>query len=347
MNTLFRMNTISKLFATALAAMTCGAVSAQTGVLNLYSARHYSTDEALYSNFTKQTGIKINRIEAGEDALLARIESEGDKSPADVFLTVDAGRLATAEQKGIFAPVNSAILNAQIPAHLRMASNTWFGFSTRARLIVVDKAKVPVGAVKTYADLADPKWKGQICTRSGSHVYQLSLLSAMIEHEGAAKAEAWAKGVAANLARTPRGGDTDQIKAVAAGECAIALANSYYYGRLLNSAKPDEIAIIEKTRVIFADQEGNGTHINVSGGGVLKYAPNKANAIKFLEYLASDQAQAYFADGNNEWPVTKTAKMTNAKLEALGTFKQDQINMAALGKNQALAQEIVVRVGWK
>jgi iron(III) transport system substrate-binding protein len=347
MNTHMRMSTLSKLFATALAASTCGAVFAQSGVLNLYSARHYSTDEALYTNFTKQTGIKINRIDAGEDALLARIESEGDKSPADVFLTVDAGRLATAEQKGIFAPVNSELLNTQIPAHLRMANNSWFGFSTRARLIIVDKAKVPVGAIKSYADLADPKWKGQICTRSGSHVYQLSLLSAIIEHEGAAKAEAWAKGVAANLARTPRGGDTDQIKAVAAGECAIALANSYYYGRLLNSTKPDEIALVEKTRVIFADQEGYGTHINVSGGGVLKYAPNKANAIKFLEYLASDQAQAYFADGNNEWPVTKTAKMTNAKLEALGSFKQDQINMAALGKNQALAQEIVVRVGWK
>ncbi len=340
------MKSLSKMLLLPLA-LAAGAACAQESQLNLYSARHYSTDEALYSNFTKATGIKINRIEAGEDALLARIESEGEKSPADVFLTVDAGRLATAEQKGIFAPVNSAILAAQIPAHLRMANNAWFGFSTRARLIIVDKVKVPVGAIKTYADLADPKWKGQICTRSGSHVYQLSLLSAMIEHEGAAKAEAWAKGVAANLARTPRGGDTDQIKAVAAGECAIALANSYYYGRLLNSTKPDEIAIIEKTRAIFADQEGKGTHINVSGGGVLKYSPNKANAIKFLEYLASDQAQAYFADGNNEWPVTKSAKMTNAKLEALGTFKQDQINMAALGKNQALAQEIVVRVGWK
>jgi iron(III) transport system substrate-binding protein len=340
------MKLLSKIMLVS-AAFCAASAFAQTSVLNLYSARHYNTDEALYANFTKQTGIKINRIEAGEDALLARIQSEGAKSPADVFLTVDAGRLSTAEQAGIFAPVNSLILNAQIPTHLRMTSNTWFGFSTRARLIIVDKAKIPVGAIKTYADLADPKWKGQICTRSGSHVYQLSLLSAMIEHEGAAKAETWAKGVAANLARTPRGGDTDQIKSVAAGECTIALANSYYYGRLLNSSKPDEIALVEKTRAIFPDQEGQGTHINVSGGGVLKYAPNKANAVKFLEYLASDQAQAYFADGNNEWPVTKTAKITNAKLEALGSFKQDQINMAALGKNQAQAQEIVVRVGWK
>ncbi len=320
---------------------------AQANVLNLYSARHYSTDEALYNNFTAQTGIKINRIEAGEDALLERIKTEGDKSPADVFLTVDAGRLWVAEQTGIFAPVNSALLSAQIPAHLRMASNTWFGFSTRARLIVTDKAKVPIGAIKSYADLADPKWKGQVCTRSGAHVYNLSLLSSIIEHEGAAKAEAWAKGIVANLARTPRGGDTDQIKAVAAGECSLALANSYYYGRMMNSTKADDLAIVEKTRVLFADQEGRGTHMNVSGGGVLKHAPNKANAVQFLEYLASDQAQAYFADGNNEWPVTKTAKIKNAKLEALGTFKQDQVNIAVLGKHQAQAQEIVARVGWK
>ena len=339
-----------KIFSTTLAvslAFIANAASAQSSELNLYSARHYSTDEALYSNFTKQTGLKINRIEAGEDALLARIESEGEKSPADVFLTVDAGRLAVAERKGIFSPVNSAVLNAQIPSFLRTETNTWFGFSTRARFVIVDKVKVPVGAIKTYADLADPKWKGQICTRSGSHVYQLSLLSSIIEHEGAAKAEAWAKGVTANLARPPRGGDTDQIKAVAAGECAIALANSYYYGRLMNSTKADEIAIVEKIRPIFPDQEGRGTHINVAGGGVLKFAPNKANAFKFLEYLASDQAQAYFADGNNEWPVTKTAKISNAKLDALSGFKQDQLNMAALGKHQALAQEIVVRVGWK
>jgi iron(III) transport system substrate-binding protein len=207
--------------------------------------------------------------------------------------------------------------------------------------------KVPEGAIKTYADLADPKWKGQICTRSGSHVYMLSLLSAVIEHDGAAKAEAWAKGIVANLARTPRGGDTDQIKAVAAGECAIALSNSYYYARLMKSTKPEDKAIVEKTRVLFPDQDGRGTHMNVSGGGVLKNAPNKANAVKFVEYLASDEAQGYFADGNNEWPVVTSAKIKNAELDSLGKFKQDNLNMIALGKNQALAQEIVARVGWK
>jgi iron(III) transport system substrate-binding protein len=333
----------------AALALTCAAVAtrAQTPEVNLYSSRHYQTDEALYTNFTKATGIKVNRIEAGEDALLARIKSEGDKSPADVFLTVDAGRLWVADRDGLFAPVSSALLNARVPANYRLASNTWFGLSSRARMLVVDKVKVPEGAIASYADLANPKWKGQVCTRSGSHVYMLSLLSAIIEHEGPAKAEEWAKGVVANLARTPRGGDTDQIKAVAAGECSIALANSYYYARLMKSAKPDDKAVVEKTRVVFPDQNGRGTHMNVSGGGVLKHSPNKANAIKFMEYLASDEAQAYFANGNNEWPVVPSAKIKNAELDSLGKFKQDEVNMIALGKNQALAQEIVARVGWK
>jgi iron(III) transport system substrate-binding protein len=336
-------------FATAVFSMLVSPLAfAQTEpVVNLYSARHYSTDEALYTNFTKATGIKVNRIEAGEDALLARIKSEGEKSPADVFLTVDAGRLWIADQQGLFAPIDSPALNARIPEIFRLPSNTWFGLSSRSRVLVVDKTKVPVGAIANYADLADPKWKGQICTRSGSHVYMLSLLSSIIEHEGAAKAEAWAKGVVDNLARTPRGGDTDQIRAVAAGECAIALSNSYYLARLAKSNKPDEKAIIERVRAVSPNQSGRGTHMNVSGGGVLKHAPNKANAIKFMEYLASDDAQRYFADGNNEWPVVKSASVKNPGLDLIGEFKEDKLNMIALGKHQIAAQEIVARVGWK
>ncbi len=341
------MNSLNHIRPLFLVASLCAASGALADEVNLYSARHYSTDEALYANFTAATGIKVNRIEAGEDALLARIKSEGEKSPADIFLTVDAGRLWVADQQGIFAPIQSAVLNARIPAQYRLTSNTWFGLSTRARVLTVDKAKVAAGAISSYAELADPKWKGQICTRSGSHVYMLSLLSAIIEHDGAAKAEAWAKGVVANLARTPRGGDTDQVKAVAAGECTIALANSYYVARMMKSTKADDKAIMEKIRVTFPDQAGRGTHMNVAGGGVLKHAPNKANAIKFMEYLASDQAQTYFADGNNEWPVVKSVHTKNAALEAMGAFKQDGLNMMALGKNQALAQEIVARVGWK
>lgn len=324
-----------------------GGAAAQDKVLNLYSARHYSTDEALYDNFTKETGIKINRIEGSEDQLLQRIKSEGANSPADVFLTVDAGRLWIADQDGVFQSIHSKVLDERIPAAYRLASGTWYGLSTRARVFVVDKSKVKPGDINTYEDLADPKWKGQICTRSGSHVYMLSLLSSIIEHDGAAKAEAWAKGVVANLARQPKGGDTDQIKAVAAGECAIALSNSYYIARMMKSTKPDDRAVMERVRVVWPNSNGRGVHMNVSGGGVLKYAPHKDNAVRFLEYLVSDEAQGYFANGNNEWPVVATYKVKNPALDAMGTFKPDPINMIALGKNQRLAQEIVNRVGWK
>lgn len=320
---------------------------AQEKVLNLYSARHYSTDEALYTNFTKATGIKINRLEGGEDQLLQRIKSEGANSPADVFLTVDAGRLWIADQEGVFAPIQSAVLNEKIPDSYRLASGTWYGFSTRARVILVDKLKVKPGEINSYEDLADPRWKGQICTRSGSHVYMLSLLSSIIEHSGAAKAEEWAKGVNANLARQPKGGDTDQIKAVAAGECAVALSNTYYIARLIKSEKADERAVMERVRVVWPNSAGRGVHMNVSGGGVLRHAPNRDNAIKFMEYLASDEAQGYFANGNNEWPVVKSAIAKNPALESMGTFKPDTINMIALGKNQRQAQEIINRVGYK
>jgi iron(III) transport system substrate-binding protein len=320
---------------------------AQEKVLNLYSARHYSTDEALYTNFTKATGIKINRIEAGEDALLQRIKAEGANSPADVFLTVDAGRLWIAEQDGIFAPIQSKVLDEKIPAAYRLTSGTWYGFSTRARVLAVDTTKVKAGDITTYEELADPKWKGQICARSGSHVYMLSLLASIIEHNGAAKAEEWAKGVVANLARQPKGGDTDQLKAVAAGECSIALANTYYIARLLKSDKAEDKAVMKSLRVVWPNTNGRGVHMNVSGGGVVKTAPNKENAIKFMEYLASDEAQAYFANGNNEWPVVKSATVKNEALESMGKFKEDTINMIALGKNQRTAQEIVNRVGWK
>ena len=320
---------------------------AQDKVINLYSARHYSTDEALYNNFTRTTGIKVNRLEGGEDQLLQRIKSEGANSPADVFLTVDAGRLWLADQEGGFAPIQSKVLNERIPAAYRLASNTWYGLSTRARVMVVDKLKVKAGDITTYEDLADAKWKGQICTRSGSHVYMLSLLSSIIEHDGAEKAEAWAKGVVANLARQPKGGDTDQIKAVAAGECAIALSNTYYIARMIKSDKPEDRAAMERVRVVWPNSNGRGVHMNVSGGGVLKYAPNKENAIKFMEYLVSDEAQGYFANGNNEWPIVSGLKVKNAALDAMGTFKADAVNMIALGKNQRQAQEIVNRVGWK
>jgi len=321
--------------------------AAQEQVLNLYSSRHYQTDEALYSNFTAQTGIKINRIEAAEDPLIERIRNEGANSPADVLLTVDAGRLYRAQQLGLFQPIKSVALDSRIPASFREPNGLWYGFSLRARVIAYDKAKVNPADIPSYASLADPKWKGKICVRSSNHVYNLSLLAAMIGDVGEAKATEWAKGVKANLARDPKGGDTDQIKAVAAGECELALSNHYYYARLFRSTKADEQAVVQKIGIVMPGPAAGGTHVNVSGAGVLKNAPNKANAIKFLEYLASDAAQRYFADGNNEWPVVASAAVANPALNALGQLNYNATNVAVLGKNQAVAQKIYDSVGWK
>ena len=334
---------------TALIAVLFGlstlSASAQDKVLNLYSARHYQTDEALYANFTKQTGIKINRIEAGENELLERIKNEGANSPADVFLTVDAARLAKADELNLFAPVNSPMLESRIPAHLR--TKDWFAFSTRARVLVYNKSAVNAADVQDYQDLANPKLKGKVCVRSGSHPYNLSLGAALLEHAGEQRTEEWAKGVVANFARAPKGGDTDQIKAVAAGECGVALVNSYYLARLLRSDKPDEKKLMEAVGIVWPNQKSTGTHVNISGGGMLKNAPNKDSAIKFLEYLASDQAQVYFADGNNEWPVVTSVKTSNPALEAMGKFRADTINVGALAKNQAAVQKIYDRAGWQ
>ena len=313
--------------------------------LNIYSARHYQTDEALYGGFTKKTGIKINRIEAKEDELLERIRNEGANSPADIFVTVDASRLAYADQMGIFAPVKSKLLEERIPAHLR--ATNWFSYSTRARVIVYNKAMVKAEQVQTYEDLANPALKGMVCTRSGSHPYNLSLGAALVQHDGAEKAEAWAKGIVANFARAPKGGDTDQIKAVAAGECGVAIANSYYLARLMNSTKPEDQAVVANIVPVWPNQSSWGTHINVSGAGMLKTAPNKIAAVKFLEYLASDEAQVYFADGNNEWPVVAGVKTSNAALEKLGAFKADTLPIQKLADTVGEAQKIFDRAGYR
>jgi iron(III) transport system substrate-binding protein len=324
--------------------MTAGA---QEKVLNLYSSRHYQTDEALYSDFTRQTGIRINRIEAPEDALIERLRNEGAASPADVLVTVDAGRLWRAEQLGLFQPVKSAALQSRVPEHLRHPDGLWFGFSTRARVIVYNKDAVKPGQIRTYEDLADPKWKGKVCMRSSSNVYNLSLAAALISHAGEQKTEEWARGVVANFARAPKGGDTDQIKAVAAGECALTLANTYYYARLVKSSKPDERDAVAKTGVLWPNQDGRGTHVNISGAGVLKSAPHREAAVKFLEYLAGNDAQRYFADGNNEYPVVKSAAIDNPALTGLGSFKPDTLNVSALGRNQPEAQKVYDRAGWR
>jgi iron(III) transport system substrate-binding protein len=330
-----------------LTLIACAAHAQDDKVLNLYTARHYDTDEALYANFTKATGIKVNRIEAGDEALLERVRNEGANSPADVLLIVDASRLYAADQSGLFAPVKSAVLESRIPKDLRSANGTWFAFSSRARVIVYDKAAVNAADVQRYEDLAAPANKGKVCTRPGSHPYMLSLVASVIAHDGEQKAEEWAKAVVGNMARPPRGGDTDQIKGVASGECGIALTNSYYYVRLMRSKKPEDRAIAEKVTLVWPNQSSWGTHMNVSGGGVLRNAPNKDAALKFLEYLASDEAQAYFANGNNEWPVVKTAVAKNPELESLGKFRADTLPIAEIATRTPAAQKLVDRAGWR
>lgn len=337
----------------AFAALTLlgGAAQAQQQVLNLYSARHYQTDDALYDNFTKATGIKVNRVDADDAGILARLKSEGSASPADVILLVDAARLWRAEVDGLFQPVKSTLLETRIPTTLRSKDNgdgsQWFGFSTRARVIVFNKQNVPRADVDTYEELADPKNRGRVCTRSGSHPYNLSLFGAMMEHLGAAKTETWLQGLVSNMARPPKGGDTDQIKAVASGECAVALTNSYYLARLMRSDKADDKAIIDKIDVALPNQASTGTHVNIAGGAVARHAKNRAAAVKFLEYLASDAAQGYFADGNNEWPAVAGLKITNPALDKIGKFKTESVPISVIGMNQIKVQQMLDRVGYK
>lgn len=326
---------------------------AQEQVLNLYSARHYSTDEALYGNFTKATGIRINRVDSDDAGIMARLKAEGSASPADVILLVDAARLYKGEVEGLFKPIQSKVLDDAIPAQYRgpaTAEGTpWFGFSTRARVVVYDKIRVKREDVDTYEELADPKNKGRICIRSGSHPYNLSLFGAVTQHLGEARAQEWLKGLQANLARDPKGGDTDQIKAVAAGECQVGVSNSYYIARMMRSSNPEDRATMEKVGVVFPNQQSWGTHMNIAGGAVARYSKNTTAAIRFLEYLASPEAQNYFANGNNEWPVAKGVTVRNPALAAMsgGNFKAETIPLAAVGANQVKVQQMLDRVGFK
>lgn len=334
--------------------LACTAAQAQDQSLNIYSARHYPTDEALYSNFTKATGIKINRVDADDAGILARLKAEGSASPADIILLVDAARLWKGEVEGLFQPVKSKVLDEAIPPQFQGkpssdGASPWFGFSTRARVIVYDKVKVQKDDVDTYEELGDPKNKGRLCIRSGSHPYNLSLFGAVLEHLGVEKTETWLKGMVDNMARSPKGGDTDQIKAVASGECGIAVTNTYYIARLMRSEKPEEKAVVDRIGIVFPNQTSWGTHVNIAGGAVAKHAKNPANAIKFLEYLASAPAQDHFANGNNEWPVAKGVKINNPALQAMtgGNFKSETIPIRVVGMNQVKVQQMLDRVGFK
>ncbi len=326
--------------------MAISAPARSAEALNIYTSRHYQTDETLYRDFTAQTGIEINRIEGKGNALIERLKSEGANSPADVLITVDVAMLWRADQAKLFKETSSSILEQRVPEILRHPKGRWFGLSKRARLIFYNKDEIGPGDIVSYEDLADPKWRGKVCIRSSGNVYNLSLLGSIIASRGEAAAQAWAKGVVANFARDPQGGDTDQLRATAAGQCAVSVANSYYYVRLLSSAKESDRKVAASLGIVFPNQDGRGTHVNISGAGVLASAKHGAAAIRFIEYLTSEAAQRIFADGNNEYPVVEGVA-TKPELAALGGFKQDTVSISSLGENQPLAQRIFDRAGWK
>ena len=330
--------------ALVFAGLVASAPSLSAEQVNLYSARHYDTDFALYDTFTERTGITVNLIEGGSDALIERIVNEGEYTPADLLITVDAGRLWRAQERGIFQPVSSEVLAERIPDYLREPGGHWFGLSKRVRVIVHGKDSALPGAVARYEDLADPQLHGKICMRSSSNIYNLSLMSSLVDALGATAAEEWAGGVVANFARPPQGNDTSNLAAVASGECGLTLANTYYLGRWLASSRQEDRRMLDRLSVVFPNQGDRGAHVNVSGAGVTRHAPNRDNAVKFLEYLTSDFAQKVFAEGNNEYPVVGE---TSGPITALGAFREDGINAGLLGRNQAEAVRIYDRAGWR
>jgi ABC-type Fe3+ transport system, periplasmic component len=329
----------------ALTAVLVAGSAAAEGDVNLYSSRHYDTDERLYSDFTEQTGITVNRIEGNADELIARMQAEGANSPADVLLTVDTSRLQRAKDAGVLQTVDSDILEERIPANLQDSDNQWFGFSQRARIIFYDKNDVTEPPMD-YLSLADPKYKGMVCHRSSTNVYSQTLLASVIENHGAEAARDWAAGVVANFARDPEGGDTDQLRGLVSGQCEISIANSYYFARALRTDVDGVTAEVDRIGWIFPAQDAEGAHMNLSGGGVAAHAPNRENAVKFLEYLASDQAQVYFSAGNDEFPTVAGVPLSES-VAKLGAFKADEVNLSAVAQNLPEAQKIFNEVGWK
>jgi len=332
----------STLLAASILASTTAMATAQE--LNIYSSRHYDTDEALYSGFEDATGITINRIEGDADELMARMQAEGRNSPADIFVTVDVSRLNRALDAGLLQSVDSEVLEARIPANLQDAENHWFGFSQRSRIIFYNTDLVETPPA-TYAELADPAYEGLVCIRSSTNTYNQTLLASIVAHEGEEAARAWAEGVVHNFARSPQGGDTDQIRGVASGECGVAVSNTYYYVRALRQQVDGVTEHLDVIGYVFPDQDGNGAHMNVSGAGVAVNAPNRDAAVAFLEYLASDAAQVYFSSGNNEFPSVEGVEMVE-ELAGLGEFVADDIVLSDVAANLATAQRIFNQVGW-
>jgi iron(III) transport system substrate-binding protein len=336
---MFRMTTA------AVALFGIAAPAFADGELNLYSSRHYDTDERLYSNFEDATGITINRIEGKADELIARMEAEGANSPADVFLTVDTVRLSRAKDMGLLQSTDSAVLEAAVPAYLQDDDNTWFSFSQRSRILFYDANDV-ANPPKTYQDLAKPEYAGQVCIRSSSNVYTQNITAALVAHLGEEATQEWANGVVANFARTPQGGDTDQLRGIVSGECDISMSNTYYFARAIRKEVSGLSDSIDMVSWVFPNQNDIGAHMNVSGGGVATNAPNKDNAVKFLEYLASQQAQEYFSAGNDEYPAVPGIGLAPS-VAALGFFRPDTIDLSDIAGNIGTAQRILNTAGWQ
>jgi iron(III) transport system substrate-binding protein len=330
----------------ALSALVLTSSLLASNEVNVYSHRHYDTDKKLFKMFEEKTGIKVNVVKAKASALIKRMESEGKKSPADVLITVDAGRLYQATQKDLLQSIKSNYLTTNIPATLRDKDNKWFALTKRSRVAVYKIGSGMGSKLSTYEGLADPKFKGQIMVRSSNNIYNQSLMAAMIAHHGEEYALKWAKGVVANMAKSPKGNDRYQVKAVANDIGSVAIANTYYIGKMVNNKDESQRESVKKVKVFFPTFENGGTHINVSGAGVAKYAPNKDNAIKFIEFMASKEAQKLFAEGNYEYPVL--AGVASSKLvSSWGEFKDDTISINTLGENNKAAVKIFDKAGWK
>lgn len=320
--------------------------STKEQVVNVYTHRHYESDQDIFEKFEAQTGIKVKVINASADELIQKMKMEGEQSPADVLITVDAGRLSRAKEQGLLQPIESEILEKSIPVHLRDADHQWFGLTKRARIIAYAKDRVTPDELSTYEDLINDKWKGKLLLRSSSNIYNQSLLASIVANNGEEAAKKWAEGIVANMARTPKGSDRDQVKAVVAGEGDLAVVNSYYIGRMLNSPDPEEVKAANQIGLFFPNQENRGTHVNVSGAGVAKYAPNKANAIKFIEFLIGEEAQKIFTNSNYEYPVLATVPPVQ-DIKNWGDFKEDDLALNKLGENNKKAVLIFDEAGWK
>lgn len=344
---------LSRAAALILASAGLFATATHAAELYVYSARHYPSDSALYAGFTAKTGVEIKRVDSNDSGILARLKAEGRYSKADVILLVDATRLWRAEQDGLFAPIRSAKLDQAIPAQYRSeatdGAHLWYGFSSRARVVVYDRSQFKPSDVDSYEKLAGAKFKNKLCIRSGSHPYNLSLFSSLYARWGQEKTEGWLAGLVGNMARSPKGGDTDQIKGVASGECGVAITNSYYLARLMRSNDPAQRAVAERVGVAFPDALSVGTHVNIAGGAVAKHAPQPDLAVAFLEYLATPEAQAHFADGNNEWPLAAGVQIDNPALEVMApaNWKADPLPLSQIGQGVPEVQRMLDRVGFQ